>query len=621
MNRLLIRFLIFIFCLSAMQARGQKKPPFFQHVEPAFWWVGMKNKELQILFHNSDANVGSYAAAVNYEGVVLKRSDRTDNPHYLFLTLEISASAKAGKVPVTFTYGRKKFVYEYELRNKSTAVDRIQGFNSSDVMYLIMPDRFANGDSRNDTIPGMYQGVHRDQGFSRHGGDLKGISDHLDYVKDLGVTAVWLNPVLENNQKRHSYHGYAITDLYQVDKRFGTNEDYLAFINKCHGMGLKVIQDMVMNHIGDQHWLMKDLPSNDWIHQFPSYTSSNYRGSVTFDPHQSKQDAMILSNGWFDTTMPDVNQRNPVFAKYLVQNSLWWIEYAGIDGIRMDTYMYPDKKFMAEWVKVLLDEYPRFNIVGEVWLNTVSQSAYWQKGTKNLDGYQSTLPCLTDFPLYSAIPRALTEPSGWDTGVRRIYEILAQDAAYGNAQDNLIFLDNHDVTRVFRSLNNDVNKLRMALVLLMTTRGIPQLYYGTEILMNGDGSNHSEIRKDFPGGWPGDQVNVFQGQGLTADQVSTIEFIKRLAHWRKSKPVIHTGRLTHYIPQDEIYVYFRSNADETVMVVVNRNDVAKKLDTKRFSENMQGFTSGKNVMSDEVLMSLSTIEIAPNSAMILELNK
>jgi glycosidase len=622
MNRVLIKCsMLVVSLLISFHTDGQKKSHPFQHVEPAFWWVGMKNKELQLLFHNNDANVGSYEAVINYDGVSLKRSERTDNPHYLFLTLEVSTTAKPGKVPIAFTYGKKKFVYEYELKSKSAAEGRILGFNSSDVMYLVMPDRFSNGDLGNDTIPGMYQGTHRDQGFARHGGDLKGISDHLDYVKDLGVTALWLNPVLENNQKRHSYHGYAITDLYQVDKRFGTNDDYLAFINKCHGMGLKVIQDMVLNHIGDQHWLMKDLPSNDWIHQFPTYTSSNYRGGVIFDPHRSKQDAMIMSNGWFDTTMPDVNQQNAMFAKYLIQNSLWWIEYAGIDGIRMDTYMYPDKKFMTVWANTVLEEYPGFNILGEVWLNTIPATAYWQKGSRNTDGYQSGLPCLTDFPLYGAIPKALTEAPGWDTGITRLYEIIAQDAAYPDAAGNLVFLDNHDVTRFYRSIGNDLSKLKMALIFQMTTRGIPQLYYGTEILMDGDAGNHSELRKDFPGGWADDQINVFSRRGLTADQISTIDFMKKLLNWRKSKTVIHTGKLTQYIPKDNIYVYFRSNGAETVMVVMNRNDMSKKLDTRRFAENMQGFTSAKNVMSDENLGNISSIELAPNSAIILELNK
>ncbi len=613
----------FMVCCLGISGSGlaQKKQPPFNHVEPAFWWVGMKGKEVQILFHNKDANVGGYQASVVYEGVSLKATDRTDNPHYLFLTLEISPAAKAGKVPVTFVDGKKKFVYEYELRNKSTAADRIRGFNSSDVMYLVMPDRFANGDLKNDTIPGMYQGTHRNQGSGRHGGDLKGMSDHLDYIRDLGVTALWLNPVLENNQKGYSYHGYAITDLYQVDKRFGSNEDYVAFINKCHGMGLKVIQDMVMNHIGDQHWLMKDFPSNDWIHQFPAFTRSNFRGGVIFDSHRSKLDATLMSNGWFDTGMPDVNQQNPLFAKYLIQNSLWWIEYAGIDGIRMDTYMYSDKKFMADWARILLEEYPKFNIVGEVWLNTIPATAYWQKGTRNVDGYQSMLPALTDFPLYGAIAKSLTESPGWDSGINRLYEVISQDAAYPDAAGNLVFLDNHDVTRFYRTIGNNLDKLKMALIFQMTTRGIPQVYYGTEILMDGDGANHADIRRDFPGGWPGDAVDVFQRKGLTADQVAAMDFMKKLLNWRKSKAVIHTGKLTHYVPQDNVYVYFRSNGNETVMVVMNRNDVSKKLDTKRFAENMQGFATATNVMSGESLGNIASIDIAPNSAIILELNK
>ena len=324
----------------------------------------MKTTSLQVLFYNKDVNVSEYTASLDYAGVALKAVKKVSNPHYLFLTLEISPDAKAGTVPIAFAFGKKKFTYQYELKVKDTSANRIQGFNSSDVIYLIMPDRFANGDIKNDSLPGMLEGAHREKPESRHGGDLKGISDHLDYIKDLGVTAIWLNPVLENNQPRSSYHGYAITDLYKIDRRFGSNEDYLAFINKSHQLGLKVIQDMVMNHIGNYHWLFKDLPEKNWIHQFPEFTRSNYQSSVVSDPYQSEYDANLISNGWFDTTMPDVNQTDSLFATYLIQNTLWWIEYAGIDGIRMDTYPYPDKNFMARWVQEVLNEYPTMQHCG-----------------------------------------------------------------------------------------------------------------------------------------------------------------------------------------------------------------------------------------------------------------
>ncbi|MEO7988245.1 MAG: glycoside hydrolase family 13 protein [Chryseolinea sp.] len=610
-------FLLFAIVCISQSSFSQKKPaPSFQHVEPAFWWIGMKNTDVQILFHNLNSNVSDYAVSVNYPGVSLKEVKKVENSHYLFLTLFISPSAQAGNVPFTFELGKKSFVYNYELRNKSNEKNRIQGFNSSDVMYLIMPDRFANGNPNNDTIPGMFEGAHREKPYGRHGGDLKGISDHLDYIKDFGVTAIWLNPVLENNVNRASYHGYAITDLYKVDARLGTNEEYVSLINKSHQLGLKVIQDMVMNHIGTTYWLVLDLPEKNWIHQFPTYTTSNYRGQAVSDPYQSKSDLQKMSNGWFDTMMADVDQTNPLFATYLIQNSLWWIEYAGIDGIRMDTYPYPDKNFMAQWAKTILEEYPSFNLVGEVWINNVPNTAYWQKDMINKDGYNSYLPSVTDFPLYFAIPQALNEQGGWDTGMARLYNLLGQDFAYPNANGNLIFLDNHDLTRFYLSIGRDMKKLKMALAFLLTTRGIPQLYYGTELLMDGDGSNHSQIRKDFPGGWAKDSVNAFSKEGRTPEQNEAYDFMKKLLNWRMNEEVIHSGKLTHYIPEDNVYVYFRSSTSKTVMVIMNANPSDRSLDLARFKENLEGFGIGKDILSEEEF-SLEHLSVPAQSTRIL----
>jgi glycosidase len=595
-----------------------KKQPDFHHVEPPNWWIGMKNTSVQILFHNSQQDIASYKLNVSYEGVSVKEVKTVDNLHYLFVTLDISPSAKAGKIPLTFTSGKKTISYQYEIRDKSTAKNRIQGFNSSDVLYLIMPDRFANGDPKNDSIAGMLEGVHRDKGEKRHGGDLKGISDHLDYIKNLGVTAIWLNPVLENNQKRSSYHGYAITDLYNVDRRFGGNTEYLSFINKSHESGMKVIQDMVMNHIGNDHWLMHDAPEKNWVNQWPEFTRSNYQGNVISDPYQSKFDADKMSNGWFDTSMPDVNQKNPLFATYLIQNTLWWIEYAGLDGIRMDTQPYPDKEFMSQWGKVVLDEYPSFNIVGEVWINAIPTTAYWQKGMVNKDGYQSNLPTVTDFPFCFTVPQALNEGTGWDTGMRRLYTLLSQDFLYPDANHNLTFLDNHDMTRIFRLLGNDMNKLKMALTFMLTTRGIPQLYYGTELLMDGDGGHHPNIRLDVPGGWAGDKTNAFTREGRSAGQNDIYDFMSKLLTWRKGEEVIHKGKLTHYIPEDNIYVYFRYNKEKTIMVIMNANLQAKSLDVTRFKVNLGNSQQARNIMTEENV-NLSSLTLPPATAWVLEL--
>ena len=605
---------------SFVDTQAQKKTTNFDRVEPSNWWVGMKNPSLQILFYNKNSNIGGYQAELKYEGVALKDRKQVENPHYLFLTLDISSSAKAGNIPITFTSGRKSFTYNYELKNKSSDKNRIQGFNSSDVVYLIMPDRFANGDPKNDSIPGMFEGVHRDKGEGRHGGDLKGISDHLDFIKELGVTAIWLNPVLENNQKKSSYHGYAITDLYHIDRRFGGNEAYLAFINKSHETGLKVIQDMVMNHIGNDHWLVLDPPEKNWIHQFPEFTRSNYQGNVISDPYQSKYDAAKMSDGWFDNTMPDVNQENPLFATYLIQNTLWWIEYAGIDGIRMDTHPYPDKNFMSRWLKEVMDEYPAFNIVGEVWLNnSVPATAYWQKGMKNKDGYQSNLPTVTDFPFCFSVPQALNEPGGWETGMRRLYNLLSQDFIYPDANHNLTFLDNHDMSRFFLSVGKDLKKLKMGLVFLLTTRGIPQIYYGTELLMDGDGGHHPNVRKDFPGGWPGDPVNAFTREGRTEEQNEVFDFMKTLLNWRKDQEVIHHGKLTHYIPEDNVYVYFRHNDQKRIMVILNGDEKEKTISAARFSENLKGAKEGVDLITNAVLKDLADIKVLGRSGLILEI--
>jgi neopullulanase len=616
-RQLILPALLILFSFSFAQ---KKQTPSFHHVEPPFWFVGMKNSTVQILFHNKEVNIGDLQVQTNYKGVTVKEVTKVENPHYVFVTVEIGKDAVAGSVPFTFTGGKKPFSYNYELRNKGGLTNRIQGFNSSDVVYLIMPDRFANGDTSNDTVAGMLEPANRANDEGRHGGDLQGITNHLDYIKELGVTAIWLNPVLENNQKKSSYHGYAITDLYNVDKRFGGNEAYLSFINKSHAYGLKVIQDMVMNHIGNDHWLMHDLPEKNWVHQFPEFTRSNYQGNVLSDPYRSDSDSKKMNDGWFDTSMPDVDQTNPLFATYLIQNSLWWIEYGGLDGIRMDTHPYPDKEFMSRWGKAVLDEYPTFNIVGEVWLdNSIPATAYWQKGMKNKDGYESNLPTVTDFPFCFAVAQSLNEQGGWSTGMRRLYVLLSQDFIYPNAYNNLTFLDNHDMTRFFLSVGRDLKKFKMGITFLLTTRGIPELYYGTELLMDGDGGHHPNVRRDFPGGWPGDKQNAFTKEGRTGEQNEAFDFLKKLLDWRKANPVIHSGKLKHYIPNDNIYVYFRSNENKTVMVVMNANTASKTISLARFAEDLAGKNRGTDVSSGKVMQLKDSLDIPAQAALVLEL--
>lgn len=613
--------LLLIVCMSALvlTSLGQKKAtPLFEHVEPPFWWTSMKDRSLQVLLHNSKVNIADYTVSMTYPGVTLAEVRKVENPHYLFLHLTLAQDVKPGQIPFVFTLGKKKFNFTYELKDKPVQ-SPLPTIDASDVVYLMMPDRFSNGDPKNDTLPGLFEGAHRNFPNGRHGGDLKGIGDHLDYFRDLGVTALWLNPVLENNQPRWSYHGYAITDLYRVDRRFGTNEQYKQLIEQCHARGLKMIQDMVMNHLGSESYLVKDLPEKDWLHQSPQFIRSNFRNSVMSDPYIAAADFTKMNAGWFDNHMPDLNQVNPLLATYLIQNSLWWIGYAGLDGIRMDTYPYPDKEFMSKWARTVREEFPNFYLVGEVWISAVPTTAYWQAGMVNRDGYQSFLPSITDFPLHGAIPNALNEKDGWDTGLARLYFLLSQDFLYPDANNLLTFLDNHDVTRFFNTVSKDPAKFRLGLTFLLTTRGIPQLYYSTELMMDGDASSHPDIRRDFPGGWAGDAVNAFTGAGLSPEQKDAMDFTRKLLNWRKSNPTFKGGRLIHFVPENNVYVYFRIKDKNRVMVVLNGSEKEVTLSTERFKEGMIGMTKAMDIITGAMIDNLSTLKLAPRSTLVLEL--
>lgn len=608
-----------ILLLFACSAHAQKQQIDIQRVEPAFWWAGMKNTELQVLIYGKD--ISTATATLTYSGVEITRTENPENTNYQFLYLTIQPSAKPGIIPITFTVGKKKRVINYELKKREKDAADYKGFTSADVIYLIMPDRFANGDETNDFVTGMLEKPNRVELFGRHGGDLKGIENNLDYLKDFGVTALWLNPILENNQPHSSYHGYAITDFYKVDARFGTNENFKALTKKAHDKGMKMVMDMVFNHAGSEAWFVKDLPQKDWIHQFAEYTSSNYRLSTSIDPYASKADIDKMQQGWFDKHMPDLNQHNKLLATYLIQNSIWWVEYAQLDGIRMDTHPYPYKDFMATWCKAVMMEYPNFNIVGEVWEERVLLTSYFQRNATNPDGYQGNLPSVTDFPLKSALNTAFNERDGWDEGLARIYYALIQDFGYTEANNNVIFLDNHDLTRFATSVDGDINKQKMGFAALLTLRGIPQLFYGGEIGMFGDGGNHGKLRADMPGGWKGDTRNAFTEAGRTKDENELFNYAKTILNWRKSKTVIHTGKLMHFIPENGIYVYFRYTDSESVMVILNNNSEEKTLTTQRFSERLQGFNSAENIVTNQSVSNLQTIVLPGKSATILELKK
>lgn len=611
--------LIVLFALIAnTSAMGQNKA--ITRVEPLNWWVGMTNPNLQVMVYGP--KVANHNVSVNYPGVELKQVIKVANPNYLFLDLVINKNTQPGTFNIVFTSGKKTVAtYPYQLLAREQGSAQRQGFNSSDAMYLIMPDRFANGNPQNDNVQGMIEKADRSAPYGRHGGDLTGIEKHLDYIESLGMTAIWLNPVQENNQPEASYHGYAITDFYKIDARLGSNNDFKNMVAAANKEGIKIIMDMVFNHCGTGHWWMNDLPSNDWINQWQGFTRSNYRLSTVSDPHVAQSDLALATRGWFDTSMPDLNLQNPLMANYMIQNSIWWIEFAGLQGIRQDTYPYPDKEAMRQWNLRVREEYPNFNIVGESWISSPSKLAYWQKDFPNRDGYNSELPSIFDFPLMEALRRALNEKESWDDGLMRLYDTLADDHLYPNPDNLVTFAENHDIGRLMFFMNEDVRKFKMAMAFLATTRGTPQLYYGSEILMTGNGfDGHANIREDFPGGWQNDKTNAFTKQGRTEVQNDAWNYMSTVFNYRKNNPALQTGRLLHFIPANEIYVYFRLHNNKSVMVIMNNsNDKPQAVNTLRYTEGMNGFSKGKNIETGKVLNDLSIIDVPAKSAVIIEL--
>jgi glycosidase len=588
-----------------------------EKVEPAFWWVGMKNPNLQLLIYGK--NIGQTQASLSYPGVKLIGAYTVENPNYLFVNLEISPQAQAGTFEIQFHLQNKKIAtYNYTLKSRKPRTAR--PISSQDVVYLIMPDRFANGNPANDNHPQTTEKADRTKPGGRHGGDIKGMSDRLDYLKNLGVTAIWHCPVLENNSPQYSYHGYAITDFYKIDPRHGSNEEYAAFVAKAHEKGMKVIKDLVFNHIGSEHIWMKQTPTSNWINGNKTYSQTNYHNPTATDPHASGYDLNRLHNGWFVESMPDLNQKNEYLANYLIQHSIFWIEYADLDGIRMDTYPYPDREFMARWNREVLEQYPNFYIVGEVWVDDAVHLSYWQHSDKNQDGYRSNLFSVTDFPLYGGFNSAFG--GGYTYG---LYKVLNQDFLYQDPNKLLIFLDNHDTDRALGIYNGNIAKLKMALATLLTTRGVPQIFYGLEALFDQKG-DHGLLRADFPGGWPDDKVSLFESKGLTQTQKDFGEYLKKLLHWRKTAHLVHSGKLTHFIPRNDssaeelnTYVYFRHSEKGCIMVIINNQDKAHKLSGKRFSEFLDSYQKAKDVISGKTFQYLNSFDLEPNTAYILEL--
>ena len=610
-----ISLILLMIVLAPLAALSQSAP---ERVEPPFWWAGMVHTELQVMIYGED--VGLTRVEIIDEKIKLREAVAVENPNYLFLYLDLS-NADPGVVRMNFFQGDNlQYTYDYELRDRKEGSMYRQGFDASDAIYLLMPDRFSNGDLSNDEVDGMLEKTDRSDPDARHGGDIQGIINHLDYIADLGFTALWINPLLENNQPRYSYHGYATTDYYRIDPRFGTNEDYRRLVDLAEEKGIKIIKDMIFNHCGHYHWWMSDLPSSDWLNQWLEFTRTSYRMTTLVDPYVSYADQLRMTDGWFDRNMPDLNQRNRLLATYLIQNSVWWIEYAGLKGIRMDTQPYSDKYFMADWGRYVMEEYPYFNIVGEAWMGIPAMISYFQGGKDNHDGYDSNLPSVFDFALYDEIGLAFEEGSGWATGLMRLYNSLAMDFLYPNPFNLVIFGDNHDTDRFFSRVGNDIMNLKMALTFLMTTRGIPMIYVGTELLESAlEHDGHGKMRTDFPGGFPGDRINAFTPEGRTREQNEVVDHLRNLLELRKEIPALQYGFLKHFVPENDVYVYFRFDEDSRIMVVMNNNEEAVEIDLERYREGWDGATEAVEVLSGKRHPAFDRWNIPAKSAEVFEL--
>ena len=604
-----------IFCamlLTPALSNAQK----IEHVEPLSWWTDMK-MPLRLMFHGKDLQ--SAEVSIKEPGLTITKVSKAESPNYLFVDVDVE---KAGIYTFTLKVGKKKLTYKYTIATRCPNSAQRQSFTSADVMYLLMPDRFANGDATNDHVAGMAEGADRSAFYGRHGGDIQGIINHLDYIKDLGATAIWSTPLLTDNESFASYHGYACSDYYHIDPRYGSNELYKEMVSQAHQKGIKVIMDIVTNHCGMAHWWMKDLPYQDWVHQFSEFTRSNNVFSANMDPNASKHDKMLHESGWFDLSMPDMNLDNPELLRYFQQWAIWWIEYAGLDGLRVDTYPYNEKEPMSKWCAAVRTEYPNINIVGECWTRPSSQVAYWQDGANNADKFNSNLPSVMDFPLQEAICQGLNEDGrGWNEGMARIYTALSNDYLYADVNNLLIFSGNHDMERIADILHKDVQKVKMAITMIATMRGIPQIFYGEEqMLVSKDmRQGHGGLRVDFPGGWQEDATNLFVGTGSTPEQTEIYNYYKSLLNWRKSEPVLHSGKTLHFLMRDNTYAYFRHNADKAILVYINSADTEKEIPWNDYSELLDQYHPvGKELFTNRSIDSQATHKVPAKDICIIE---
>jgi glycosidase len=591
-------------------------------VYPSNWFVQMKWNKVQVLLRSTDADFSKATIAINYPGVTVQKIHHFENGHYIAVDLLIQPTAKPGEVKIQIKEGSQitTHIWPLKQRRKGNGTQFAQGVNQSDLIYFLMPDRFSNGDPSNDRIAGLKdQSLNRDSIFLRHGGDLKGVQNHLDYLQNLGATTLWMTPILENDMPDRTEHGYAATNHYKVERRFGGEAAYIALSDALHAKGMKLIQDAVYNHVGRFHFLVQDAPAKDWLHQWPKFTQTNYKDQPVFDPHAALQDKRKLADGWFTTEMPDVNHENEFVANYLIQHAIWSVETFGIDGWRIDTYIYNDLAFMNRCNQALETEYPKITSFGECWVHGTANQAYFAQNNINTP-FKSNLQGVADFQaLLYGIQPALNEKFGWMEGVSKLYNTLSNDFLYKDPTRNVIFLDNHDMTRILSQVGESIPKVKMGLAWLMTCRGIPQLYYGTEILMKGISNPDGWVRLDFPGGWEGDKKNAFNKTGLTSDELEMLSYTQKLGQFRKSSSAITKGKMMQYLPNEGLYIYFRYDANQTIMCVMNTSNQERIVNFNDYNERTNGFSGGKEVVSGKSIA--QQFDIPAMTMQVIELTK
>lgn len=570
----------------------------YAEIYPSNWWVGMKWNKVQLLIHGSYDAFSKEQVKINYPGVKVEKITQPENGKYLIVDVTIAPTAKPGNVAIEFVNGGKTNSVKWSLkaRRAGNGTAYAQGVRSQDFIYFLMPDRFSNGDNKNDQIEGMRdQTLNRDSIYYRHGGDLQGVINHLDYLQSLGVTTLWMTPIIENDENFRTEHGYSFTNHYKIDPRYGSPEMYKKLSDELHKRGMKLIQDAVYNHVGSKNVQFLDQPMKDWFHQWPKYTQTSFKDQPLMDPYASAHDKKITSDGWFTPSMPDLNQSNPYVANFLIQHALWSVEEFGVDGWRIDTYIYNDLPFMNKCNKALEDEYPRITMFGETWVHGTANQAFFARNNIETP-FKSNLIGVTDFQmLFYGIQPAMNEKFGWTEGVNKLYNTTANDFLYKDPMNNVLFLDNHDMTRFFSTVNEDVEKQKAGIAWLLTERGIPQMYYGTEVIMKGVSNPDGWVRLDFPGGWEGDQKNAFTKQGLTDQEINVQDWTKTLGKFRKNSSAIKTGKMMQYLPDDGLYVYFRYDNNQTVMCVMNTNEKEKVIDFSKYAERTNGFSKATDV--------------------------